>query len=121
MKIVEVRRDVFVVEVAKQKMRRANGNVSEFNVEELGRDYWADLIRRGELVPVGEPYTVLVEDNIRYLCDCGKGYKQKEHDARGLFLCYACDNCRDEKLSKYRPDVLSDPNYWTDEPVDPID
>ena len=122
MKIVEVRRDVFVVECVKQNMRHTgSGKVSEYHVAELEHPYYAELVRTGVLVPVDDPHTVLVEENIRYLCDCGKGYKQREHDARGLFLCYACNNCRAEKLSKYRPDVLTDANYWTDEPVDPID
>ena len=52
-------------------------------------------------------------------CECGSGLvKEPEYDARGIFLTYACDKCRKQKLSKYRPDVLTDPNYWTDEPID---
>jgi hypothetical protein len=53
------------------------------------------------------------------LCPCGSG-KQSwwEHDARGIPLCRVCDKCRKEKLSRYRPDVLTDPSYWTDEPVE---
>ena len=41
-----------------------------------------------------------------------------EYDARGIYLCRVCDKCRDAKLSKYRPDVLTDSNYWADEPID---
>ena len=52
-------------------------------------------------------------------CDCGSGLlKQAEYDARGIFLTYACDKCRRQKLSRYRPDVLSNPNYWADEPIE---
>lgn len=52
-------------------------------------------------------------------CDCGSGeYREAEYDARGIFLCYACWKCRKQKLAKYRPDVLSDPDYWHDEPID---
>jgi len=52
-------------------------------------------------------------------CSCGSGENQKaEYDARRIFLTYACDKCRKERLSHFRPDVLSDPNYWTDEPID---
>ncbi|MGY8677302.1 hypothetical protein Q2941_05725 [Bradyrhizobium sp. UFLA05-153] len=53
------------------------------------------------------------------LCPCGSG-KQSwwEHDARGIPLCRVCDKCRKEKLGRYRPDVRTDPNYWTDEPVE---
>jgi hypothetical protein len=52
-------------------------------------------------------------------CHCGSGLERHaEKDARGIFLCYVCEKCRDEKLSHYRPDVLTDPNYWHDEPID---
>jgi hypothetical protein len=30
-----------------------------------------------------------------------------EHDARGIPLCRVCDNCINERLSKYRPEILS--------------
>ena len=29
-----------------------------------------------------------------------------EYDARGIPLCRVCDECRQEKLSKYRPCIL---------------
>ena len=41
-----------------------------------------------------------------------------EYDARGIELCRVCDKCRKKKLARYRPDVLSDPNYWADEPIE---
>lgn len=41
-----------------------------------------------------------------------------EHDARGIPLCRVCDKCRDIKLSVYRPEVLTNPDYWADEPID---
>jgi len=44
-----------------------------------------------------------------------------EHDARGIPLGKVCDKCVDEVLSRYRPDVLTDPNYWSSEPIEPID
>jgi hypothetical protein len=50
-------------------------------------------------------------------CDSGKP-ACAQYDARGIFLCYTCEDCLDTKLSKFRPDVLSDPNYWTDEPIE---
>lgn len=43
------------------------------------------------------------------------------YDARGIELCRVCDECEKEKLSHYRPDVLTDANYWTDEPVEDDD
>jgi hypothetical protein len=29
-----------------------------------------------------------------------------------------CEDCHDRKMAGYRPDVLTDPAYWTDEPID---
>jgi hypothetical protein len=29
-----------------------------------------------------------------------------------------CENCHDRKMAGYRPDVLTDPAYRTDEPID---
>lgn len=42
--------------------------------------------------------------------DCGP-WGWAEHDARGIYLCRVCPECRTAKLSRYRPDVLSDPQY----------
>ena len=51
------------------------------------------------------------------LCDCGSGeYCSPEYDGYGIFLFYACDECYDEKLSKFRPDIFS--NYDCDEDID---
>jgi hypothetical protein len=53
------------------------------------------------------------------LCFCGSGeLRRAAFDARGIFLAYVCDACEREKLSGYRPDVLTDPNYWHSEPID---
>lgn len=41
-----------------------------------------------------------------------------EYDARGIALARVCKHCRAEKLAKYRPEVLSDPNYHADEPIE---
>lgn len=52
-------------------------------------------------------------------CKCGSGLESWwEHDARGIPLCRVCSKCRKEKLAKYRQDVLSDANYWSDEPIE---
>lgn len=40
------------------------------------------------------------------------------YDARGIFLARTCKLCHDTVMSKYRPEVLTDPNYWHDEPID---
>ena len=54
---------------------------------------------------------------MRY-CQHPGGYSWEEYDARGIFLCRVCDECQETKLSRYRRDVLTDPNYWADEPID---
>lgn len=41
-----------------------------------------------------------------------------ENDARGIPLARVCDRCRAEKLAPYRREVLDDPNYEADEPID---
>ena len=53
------------------------------------------------------------------LCDCGSGeFRYPNYDARGIFLTFTCSKCEKRKLSTFRPDVLTDPNYWHDEPID---
>ncbi len=42
-----------------------------------------------------------------------------ENDARGIPLARVCEACRSEKLAGFRPDVLSNPNYEADEPIEP--
>jgi hypothetical protein len=41
------------------------------------------------------------------------------YDARGIPLCRVCQRCEAEKLKAYRPDVLDNPNYEADEPIEP--
>jgi hypothetical protein len=41
-----------------------------------------------------------------------------EFDARGIPLCRVCPDCMGEKLRRYRPEVLSDPNYEASEPIE---
>lgn len=61
-----------------------------------------------------------VDCQIRVTCTCGSGEIPEEvYDARGIYLCRVCDVCRKEKLSGYRTEVLEDPNYECDEPVEP--
>ena len=41
-------------------------------------------------------------------CPCGSGeFPEAEYDAQGIFLCYVCSECREEKLSHYRPEILT--------------
>lgn len=53
------------------------------------------------------------------LCTCGSGEPREAiYDARGIFVTYACDRCRKEKLKGYRKDIFTDANYECDEEID---
>lgn len=53
------------------------------------------------------------------LCPCGSGKPREEaRDARGIFLTFVCDACRKRKLAGFRADVLTDPSYPADEPIE---
>ena len=55
-------------------------------------------------------------------CSCGSGKEPWPiEDARGIFLTFVCEECKEEKLSHFRKDVLTDPDYWHDEPIDDED
>ena len=55
-------------------------------------------------------------------CPCGSGKPSSWlRDARGIELCRACPECREEKLRGYRQDVLTNPAYEADEPIEPED
>jgi hypothetical protein len=42
-----------------------------------------------------------------------------EYDAQGIPLCKVCSKCRAEKLSRYRPEILSGYNQFdVDEPIE---
>lgn len=66
-----------------------------------------------------KPYSQDNDEDHDYMkCSCGSGLeKDAEYDARGIFLTYVCDKCRDEKLSHYRRDVLENSNYECDEEI----
>lgn len=50
----------------------------------------------------------------RRLCNCGSlKHYQDVHDARGLFVARVCDDCREERLKGYRPEIFEDRNYDT--------
>jgi len=52
-------------------------------------------------------------------CRCGSGKERRAlYDARGIFVSYVCDDCEREVKRHYRPDIFTDPNYWTDEPIE---
>ena len=53
------------------------------------------------------------------LCPCGSGKESWwESDARGIPLARVCGDCIEDRLSQYRPEVITDSNYEHDEPID---
>jgi hypothetical protein len=55
-------------------------------------------------------------------CNCGSGlYRRELVDARGIFCTFVCDKCEESKRAKFRPDIFTDSQYWTDEPVEEED
>lgn len=53
-------------------------------------------------------------------CNCGSGKPSWwENDARGIPLARVCDKCKKQKLAGFRPDVLTNPGYEVDEPIEP--
>lgn len=40
------------------------------------------------------------------------------NDARGIPLARVCPKCKTAKLAKFRPGVLLNSNYWTDEEIE---
>lgn len=53
-------------------------------------------------------------------CSCGsEKVSHWEFDARGIPLTRVCSDCRDQKLAKYRPEVLSDSDYAANEDIEP--
>ena len=52
-------------------------------------------------------------------CTCGSELERYEvTDARGIFVAFVCAECEDRKLSGYRPEIFTNPNYWHDEPLE---
>lgn len=53
------------------------------------------------------------------ICPCGSGLLSSwATDARGIPLKRTCNKCHAEKMKTYRPDVLTDPEYWSDEQIE---
>lgn len=52
---------------------------------------------------------------------CIGGHKSDaywRYDAKGIPLAKVCKDCVAFKLSKFRPEVINDANYWADEVID---
>ena len=53
------------------------------------------------------------------LCPGGSGKPGNNlYDARGIYVARVCEDCEEKVKSKFRPDIFTDSNYWTDEPID---
>ena len=53
---------------------------------------------------------------------CQQEIETSEHyDARGIYITRCCDDCWEKIRRKYRRDVLEDPHYVADEPIEPED
>lgn len=51
--------------------------------------------------------------------ECVRSQSWWEHDAQGIPLCRVCDLCRDAKLARYRPEILTGYTQAdVDEPID---
>ena len=44
------------------------------------------------------------EMDMNHVCS---GPRWDEYDAQGIYLCRVCNGCVDEKLGKYRPEILT--------------
>ena len=52
-------------------------------------------------------------------CRCGSGLVSRIlNDARDIFISRICDFCEKRVKAKYRPEIFTDPNYETTEPID---
>ena len=51
--------------------------------------------------------------------ECNRRESWWEHDAQGIELCRVCDYCRDAKLRKFRPEILT--GYTQADVAEPIE
>lgn len=52
-------------------------------------------------------------------CPCGSGQPSSwQYDAQNIPLCRTCDRCHDIKMGRYRPNVLTESDYWADENIE---
>lgn len=62
-----------------------------------------------------------MKDDLKYH-DCEEAGEPwwRENDAQGIYLCRVCDVCKDAKLSRYRPEILTRYSQAdVDEPIEP--
>jgi hypothetical protein len=53
-------------------------------------------------------------------CPCGSGLDSTwACDARGIELKRTCLRCHAREMRRWRPEVLTNPNYLANEPIEP--
>lgn len=51
----------------------------------------------------------------RKTCPCGSGHFRSEmYDAKGYFCTFYCSVCEREKRAKFKPEIFTDSNYFTE-------
>lgn len=71
--------------------------------------------------PYGPPEVKHEVELVLRPCPCGSGEESEwERDARGIELCRCCDRCKEVKLAGFRTDVLENPNYEAEEPIEEV-
>lgn len=56
----------------------------------------------------------------RYACSCGSGLvTTMQYDARGIPLGRTCRQCHKRRMARFRAEVLFNPNYEAEEPIEP--
>ena len=53
--------------------------------------------------------------------ECDRDDSWPEYDARGIYLARVCGKCKSAKLAGFRREVLTNPAYECDEPIEPED
>lgn len=62
------------------------------------------------------------DQGMKPYCPCQSGeYREEIYDARGIFVAFVCDKCRNDRLNGYRADIFTDSNYPATEPIEPED
>jgi len=51
------------------------------------------------------------------MCDSGK-YHEAVYDARGIYCGKVCEDCEAELRQQFRPEIFTDSQYQTDEPIE---
>lgn len=53
------------------------------------------------------------------ICNCGSDLESETiSDARGIYIGRMCRECRAQCLAGFRPEILNDPGYKVEEPIE---